>query len=87
MSATNPAFVSKVNGMQAMFMSKGKSPEDALAAAYRAMEGSVMRQAAVLSYMDIFLWLGGMFLVFVPVMLLVRQRKGKIDPSALADAH
>lgn len=87
MSATNPAFVSKVNGMQAMFMSKGKSPEDALAAAYRAMEGSVMKQSAVLSYMDIFMWLGAMFLLFVPVMLLVRQRKGKIDPSALADAH
>jgi DHA2 family multidrug resistance protein len=87
MNNTNPMFVNKLNAMQAAFISKGMSPDQALASAYKAMEGSVMKQAAVLSYMDIFLWLGILFILFVPVMMLVKQRKGKLDPSALADAH
>jgi hypothetical protein len=38
--------------------------------------------------MDIFLYLGVMFLIFVPVMFLVKQRKGaKVDKEALASAH
>jgi DHA2 family multidrug resistance protein len=86
LSNTNPAFTGRVNGIQAALMSKGKSAEEALAAAYRAIEGAVMKQAAVLSYMDIFMWLGAMFILFVPVMLLVKQRKAKLDMAAMAEA-
>jgi len=37
-------------------------------------------QATVLSYMDVFLWIGVMFLVCVPfVLILVKKSKRKVD--------
>ncbi|HEY2582187.1 MAG TPA: MFS transporter, partial [Mucilaginibacter sp.] len=52
--------------------------------AYAMLEGSVTRQATLLSYMDVFLWVGIMFLVFVPVVLIfIKKAKSKIK---LADA-
>lgn len=66
-----------------MFMSKGFSASEALSRAYQTMEGTVMRQATVLSYMDIFLYLGILFLVCVPFVLLIKTRKGKVDTSAV----
>jgi DHA2 family multidrug resistance protein len=87
-AATNPAFVNKFEGLKAFFMSKGHAPNIAEGEAYKALSGAVAKQAAVLSYMDIFLYLGVMFLIFVPVMFLVKQRKGaKVDKEALASAH
>jgi DHA2 family multidrug resistance protein len=75
-----------VEGMKAMFISKGSPPDVALQKAYAVLEGSVAKQASVLSYMDIFLYLGAMFLVCLPIVLMVRQSKraGKVD---LSSAH
>ncbi len=86
-SLTNPAFVNKLNMMQAGFISKGMSPDIAQASAYKALDFSLTKQAAVLSYMDIFLYLGIIFVIFVPVMFFVKQRKGTVDKEALAGAH
>lgn len=87
-SLSNPAFMNKLHAVQAGFMAKGMAPNVAEASAYKVMDYSLTKQATVLSYMDIFLYLGIMFLAFVPVMLFVRQRKGaKVDKEALAGAH
>ncbi len=52
--------------------------------AYVMLDGAVTRQATLLSYMDVFLWVGIMFLVFVPVVLIfIKSAKNKIS---LADA-
>ncbi len=52
--------------------------------AYAMLDGSVSKQATLLSYMDVFLWVGIMFLVFVPVVLIfIKNAKRKIS---LADA-
>ncbi len=73
----------RIEGLKQMFMSKGFSASEALSRAYQTMEGTVMRQATVLSYMDIFLYLGILFLVCVPFVLLIKTRKGKVDTSAV----
>jgi DHA2 family multidrug resistance protein len=87
-SPTNPAFMSKLQAMKAAFITRGMAPNIAEASAYKALSGSMAKQAAVLSYMDIFLYLGIMFLIFVPVMFFVKQRKGaKVDKEALAGTH
>ena len=87
-TVTNPAFVNKLNALQGMFVSKGFTPEIATSKALTILSGSVGRQAAVLSYMDIFLYLCLMFLIFVPIMLLVRQKKGaKVSKEDMASAH
>jgi len=70
----------RVSQMQHFFMAKGKSANDALKAAYQALDLNVTKQATVLSYMDVFLYLGLMFLICVPIVLLVKgNRKKKVD--------
>ncbi|ALM48222.1 MFS transporter [Flavobacterium psychrophilum] len=78
---TDFATQQRVMQLQQGFMAKGFSASEALAKAYKAMEGAVMKQATVLSYMDVFMYLGILFLVCIPFILLVRQGKGKIDMS------
>jgi DHA2 family multidrug resistance protein len=52
--------------------------------AYQMLEGAVYKQSTLLSYMDVFMWVGIVFLVCVPLVLLfVKASKSKIN---LADA-
>ncbi len=56
------------------------TPDVALQSAYKALDYSVFKQASVLSYMDVFLYLGVLFLIFVPFVLLVKgNRKKKVN--------
>ena len=78
---TNSLYVQqRIAAMQHGFMAKGAPAEIALRDAYKALDFSVTKQAAVLSYMDVFLYLGILFLVCVPFMLLVKgNKKQKVD--------
>ena len=73
----------RIHGLQQMFISKGFSANEALDRAYQIMEGTVMRQSTVLSYMDVFLYLGILFLICAPFVLLIRRGAGKVDVSAM----
>ena len=77
----DPAVQQRVSGMQHSFMSKGMTPDVALNSAYKALDYAVFKQASVLSYMDVFLYLGVLFLICVPFVLLVKgsDRKKKVD--------
>ena len=63
------------------FMSKGYTENEALAKAYKAIEYKVMVQSSVLSYIDIFLYLGALFLFCIPFILLIKNGKNKINPA------
>jgi DHA2 family multidrug resistance protein len=67
----------RVQMMKQAFMAKGMTPDVALNAAYKSMDYMVMKQASVLSYMDAFLALGGMFLICIPFVLMVKNSKAK----------
>jgi len=71
----------RVQQMQVNFMSKGFSSNEALAKAHQLLDLSVTKQAAVLSYMDVFLYLGLVFLICVPFVLTIKQGKNKVDLS------
>ncbi|RZJ28934.1 MAG: MFS transporter, partial [Flavobacterium sp.] len=71
----------RVSQMQQAFVSKGFTPNESLGKAYQAMDYSVMKQATVLSYMDIFLYLGLMFLCCIPIMIMIKRSKNKINPA------
>lgn len=76
----------RVAALQHNFMAKGMTPEVALQSAYKMLDFSVTRQATALSYMDVFLYLGIAFLVCIPFILLVRNKKGaqeKMDMSEM----
>ena len=67
----------RVHLLQQGFMAKGISAQDALSSAYKALDYTIAKQASVLSYMDVFLWLGILFMICIPFMLMVRGNKGK----------
>ncbi len=67
----------RVAGIQHAMMNKGMSSADALKASYATLDHMVTKQAAVLSYMDVFLYLGIMFLICVPFVLMVKGNKQK----------
>lgn len=82
LNTNDPQIQQKITGLQRNFMSKGMTPDVALQSAYKAIDFSVFKQASVLSYMDVFLYLGVMFLICVPFVLLVKgNRKKKVDLS------
>jgi MFS transporter, DHA2 family, multidrug resistance protein len=73
----------RVEILQKNFMAKGYSANEALNKAYQIMDFSVMKQATVQSYMDIFLFLGLLFICCIPIIFLVKKGKNKVS---LADA-
>jgi len=79
----NPDVQNRITAMQHSFMAKGVPANIALQDAYKAMQGMVMKQASVLSYMDVFLYIGILFLICIPFILMVKgNRRQKLDMSA-----
>jgi DHA2 family multidrug resistance protein len=71
----------RITGMQHAFMSKGYSADVALKKAYQGIEYSVLKQSTVLAYMDIFMYLGIMFLCCIPIILFIKKGKNKISAA------
>ncbi len=81
LDATKFEVQQRIQQLQMSFMSKGYSVNEALDKAHKAIEGSVIKQSTVLSYMDVFLYLGILFLLCIPFMLMVKKGSGKVDMS------
>ncbi|MEO6813199.1 MAG: DHA2 family efflux MFS transporter permease subunit [Ginsengibacter sp.] len=77
LDVSNPAVQQRVSMIQKGFIGKGMTPDIALKSAYQALDFSVTKQAMVLSYMDVFLYIGILFLICVPFILLVKGNKKK----------
>ena len=78
----DPDVQNRVLGLQHSFMAKGMAPNVALKSGYKILDYSILKQAAVLSYMDAFLYLGLLFLICIPFVLMVRGNKGsKVNVS------
>ena len=72
----------RVQALQQSYMTKGMSPDVALQSAYKSLDYMVTKQASILSYMDVFLYVGLMFLFCIPFILLVKGKKNKkVDMS------
>ncbi|HMR85523.1 MAG TPA: MFS transporter, partial [Niabella sp.] len=65
----------RVMAIKQGFVAKGMTTDVALGSAYKTLDLSITKQAAVLSYMDVFLYLGVLFLVCIPFILFIRRRK------------
>jgi DHA2 family multidrug resistance protein len=80
----DPAVQQHVTALQQGMMSKGMPSNTALGTAYKLIDSSVGLQATIMSYMDVFISIGLMFLVCVPLVLIfIKRSKNKM---ALADA-
>ena len=82
LDTNNPAVMQRLHGIQQNFINKGMNAEVAVKSSYSVMDRIVTKQAAVLSYMDVFMYLGILFLLCVPFVLMVRGNKArKLDLS------
>ncbi|WP_210490566.1 DHA2 family efflux MFS transporter permease subunit [Rufibacter aurantiacus] len=80
----NPVFTQRLNGLMQNFLSKGYTFMDAQKAAYKAIEGMVMKQTALLSYTDAF-WVSGMIMLCsIPLLYLQKFKKNSNVP---VDVH
>ena len=80
----DPAVQQRVHGIAAGLQSKGMPANTALKTAQQMLDGSISVQATILSYMDIFLYIGCLFLACIPVVLIfIKRTKSKVS---LADA-
>jgi DHA2 family multidrug resistance protein len=70
--------------MTAAFMAAGADAVTAAERSYAAMQGMILRQAAMVSFVSIFRLLGVVFLVMTPLVLLMKRPKGRTAP---VDAH
>jgi DHA2 family multidrug resistance protein len=78
---TSYAVQQTVHQLQQGFMAKGFSANESLQKAYKVIEFKVMVQSNVLSYMDLFMYLGVLFLLCIPFILLIKKGKNKINPA------
>jgi MFS transporter, DHA2 family, multidrug resistance protein len=70
------AYRNSLHGMQARFLTAGSSANHATAQAHDMIYATVQRQAAMLAFLDNFKMLGIVFFAVIPVMLLMKKRKG-----------
>lgn len=71
----------RIQQLQQGFMAKGFSTNESLAKAQQVIDYSVMKQSTVMSYMDVFLYLGIMFLCCIPIIFLIKRGKNKVNPA------
>lgn len=83
LQTTDPNVQQQLAGMQHSFIAKGMSNDMAVQTGYKMFDMKVMAQASVLSYMDVFMFVGIVFLICVPFVLLTKNKKTaeKIDLS------
>ena len=77
LDVSNPAVQQRVQALQHSFINKGMNADVALKSSYSSLDHMVTKQAAVLSYMDVFFYLGLIFLICVPFVIMVKGNKAK----------
>jgi len=80
----NNAFVQRMHFLEQAFMAKGKTALDATQMAYRAIEGTVIKQTLLLTYNDAYLISGLVMLFSIPLLYLQPFKKAVKMP---VDAH
>ncbi|MFM2206511.1 MAG: hypothetical protein RL213_486 [Bacteroidota bacterium] len=81
-SIYDPETGRRISGVKEALLSKGMSAVDAQQAAVKAVEGAVMRQSFLLSYMDAF-WVTGVFFLFcIPLLYLQKFKRGPARPAS-----
>lgn len=69
----------RLAGMKANFIAHGFTPDVATQQANKLMDGMIMQQASLLTYMDVFLGIGIFFLVCIPFVMILKPAKNKVD--------
>jgi DHA2 family multidrug resistance protein len=73
LSAANPKFRGLLQGTARAFQARGFSPPDAVHKAYGVVQGTVVRQATMLAYIDNFWILGVAILAMIPLVFTMKR--------------
>lgn len=82
----DPETTHVLGALKSAFMAHGADAGTAMQQAYAAIAGLVHRQAAVLSFLDVFRLLAFIFLVLTPLALLMRRPRQRDGGRAVAAA-
>lgn len=78
----NPAFTARQNAAVAGLVSRGFSLSQAKQGALAILDGTVMRQATMLSYNDAWMLILATFVLIAPAILILRRPKGNAPVEA-----
>ena len=81
----SPAVQNKLTALQNGMTAKGTDIFTAKQQALALMDYSITKQAAVLSYMDVFIFVGVLFLICIPFILLAKGKEK--HHFEMADVH
>ena len=82
----SPAVQAKLAATQNGLIAKGHDIVTAKQQALAFMDLSITKQAAVLSYMDVFMFVGVLFLVCIPFILMAKGKKAAVKVD-MGDVH
>ena len=84
-TASNLMVTERINGYTKYFQSKGATLFDAHAKAIGLLNVNVVQQTSILSYLDAFVLIGGLFVVALPLLFLVKRQKQPIGKMIISD--
>ena len=67
----------RINTLTQNFLGSGYSLEEAQALAYKMLEGMLFKQQSLVSYDMGFIMVGFVILICIPVVLMIRYKKGE----------
>jgi MFS transporter, DHA2 family, multidrug resistance protein len=76
-NAANPSTQMALAALRQSFVARGADPVTASHQAQGALWGMLQQQASMLSYNDVFRFLGGMFFALLPLLFLMEKPKGR----------
>jgi DHA2 family multidrug resistance protein len=83
----NPAFDARFNAVVSGLSAQGFSLADAQQRALAVLDGTMMKQAAMLAYNDAWMLLLLSFICVAPAVFLLGRPKARLAAAAAADAH
>lgn len=83
LSIYDPALRERLDAVTQGLMAKGSEAYAARQQAYGAIEGALVRQSLLLTYMDAFLVVGAFFVLVIPLLLLFKNVRKGAAPAPL----
>jgi DHA2 family multidrug resistance protein len=85
---TNPLFIERINAYTKYFQQKGSGYYQAKQQAMSLINLSVIKQSALMSYIDSFSLIGSMFIFVLPLLIFVFKRSsGKLQENVIISDH
>jgi MFS transporter, DHA2 family, multidrug resistance protein len=78
----SPAAQNALESAKAAFLASGADAATATQRAYAAVFGTVQRHATMVAFVDLFRFLGMIFLLLLPLVMLMRRPRGRAAAAA-----